>query len=283
MVGHRGADQSDAARLVGYELEHMLGRHRSHAAVRRSAHHAVRAAARASSFGFDQKHRAKLGVRRDDLRTRRQPAVVGLGDHTASRRPARNVKSRERSERVEQNVPARTSVERVQQFVDRVLCFAKHEHVDERLERRRIRERERPAGNDQRMGLVAVLCERRDTGEVEHLEQAGDLELVTHRKCNNFRVDNGPLPLVGDKRHSRRSPVGRVVGQKRALCGRVGAQVDLAVDRLEPERAHADVVRAGVAERDAEGRLLEDRSLFGGEPLVDRLDVFPACHANLEV
>jgi len=70
VIGHRRADEADAPRVGGDELEHALGRHRPHPAVGGPAHDAVRAAARAAPLGLDEEHAAQLGVGRDDLRPR---------------------------------------------------------------------------------------------------------------------------------------------------------------------------------------------------------------------
>src|SRR5262249_51004591 len=143
-----------------------------------------------------------------------------------------------------------------------------------------VRERQRPADYDERIRVAALVGEHGNTGEVEHLEHARDLELVAHRKGDDVELRHRPLVLVGDQRQPRRGTLGDVVGQKGALGGGVWTRVDLAVDGLKAERAHSDVVGARIAERDAARRLLEDRPLLGAEPVRDRLYMLPTRHAN---
>src|ERR1041384_3353676 len=65
-----------------------------------------------------------------------------------------------------------------------------------------------------------------------------------------------------------------------ASGGGVRAPVDLAVDGLEPERAHPDPVRAGIAERDPRRGLLVQRAALDGEAVADRLQKVPAHSAG---
>src|SRR5207237_584457 len=80
---------------------------------------------------------------------------------------------------------------------------------------------------------------------------------------------------IGERRAAL-APGGDVVGQKSALCGRLRMLVDLAVDGLEAERAHPDVVRARIAERDPRRGLLAQDALLVGESGPYRLQKGPA-------
>ncbi len=84
------------------------------------------------------------------------------------------------------------------------------------------------------MPLVTVLGEGRDPGELERVDEAGDLELIGDAGGHHAIVGDRALGLVGEERHPtmRRD----VVRQERAVRGATGRVVDRAVDRLETER-----------------------------------------------
>ena len=282
MVGDRGADEADPLGGGGNDFEDALGRDGAHAPVGRSPHHAVGAAARAAPLGLDQKHRPQLGVRGHDLGAGGKPVIVGLG-HRLERlaRPGqqRCVEAGARVQPRQQLVARQPRGQGVEQLVNQLLALAEHEQVREWGQRDRVREGKRPAADDQRLALPALLSVERDAGEREHLEQAGQLELVADRERERFELRDGPLRLEREHRDAgvaverdRRL----VVGQEGPLGGGALVGVDLAVDGLEPERAHADVVGARVAERDAGGRVLPERPFLVGEPAPQGLAELPA-------
>src|SRR6266446_2074615 len=139
-----------------------------------------------------------------------------------------------------------------------------------------IGERQRAAADDQRVPLVPVLEQDGDPGQIEHVEEAGDLQLVADGKSETGKAGDGVLRLVRADRDARLAPGLHVVGEERPLRRGVVVGVDLAIDGLEAERAHPDVIWAGVAERDAGGRLLAQRSLLVGEPGADGFEQRPA-------
>ena len=71
MIGDGGADETHAARVLRQQIEDALRIYRPHPPVGGPAHDAVGASARATPLGLDQEHRAHLGMRGHDLRTRR--------------------------------------------------------------------------------------------------------------------------------------------------------------------------------------------------------------------
>ena len=146
-------------------------------------------------------------------------------------------------------------------------------------ERDRIREGERAAADDERMAFVALLAMQGDAGEIQHVEEAGELELVADGEREAGELRHGLLGLVGAERHAGFAPGCDVVGKEGALGGGVVVRVDLAVDGLVPERAHPDVVGARIAERDARPRLLAQGALLVGEPGADWFEEGPA-HAD---
>ena len=138
----------------------------------------------------------------------------------------------------------------VEDLVDELVGFPHHHRVDERRERQRIAERERPAGEHERVLGVAVLGKRRHTRELQHFKQAGELRLVRDRKRDHRVVGHGAELLVGDGRHASALPGAHVVGKERAVGGAAGRAVDGPIERLIAERRHADPIGAWIHERD---------------------------------
>ncbi len=125
----------------------------AHAAVGRPPHHAVGAAARAAALRLDEEHRAQLGVRREDLRARRQPVVVGLGDR-GQRSPSGPGRRSRACARARSQQRARGAARRQRIAAATWISSSAspmHDHVGEGRERHRVGEGERPAAHHQRV------------------------------------------------------------------------------------------------------------------------------------
>ena len=151
VVGDRGADQSDAARVVRDQRLDLGGRDQPHAAVRRPPHHAVRAAAVAAALRLDQEHVGELGVRRPDLRIRGQVVVGGGGDRGQPRAvQRRDVEPGARRQLGEQRVAVGVRADRGDQLGQRLLRLAHQDDVGVGRGGHRIRKRQRTADDDER-------------------------------------------------------------------------------------------------------------------------------------
>jgi len=78
------------------------------------------------------------------------------------------------------------------------------------------------------LAIVAFLAEQGQPGELEHVEDAGELQLVADRERKAGELRHRLLRLVRAERHPRVAPGGDVVRQERPLGGRVIVRVDLA-------------------------------------------------------
>jgi hypothetical protein len=160
---------------------------------------------------------------------------------------------------------------RLQQDVDEVIGLALHEHVHEGLEGIRIGEGERPTGHHEGVALVPLLLEDGDAGQVQHGEQAGQLQLVGHGEGQHVEAGDGGLRLEGEEGRAGAAVRLHVIGQEGALGGGSRVGVNLPVHGLVAERAHAYVVGARIAEGHPVGGLLAERPLLIGQ---QRRDTF---------
>src|SRR5207245_11602892 len=101
--------------------------------------------------------------------------------------------------------------------VDQVLGLAENDHVCEGRERDGIGESQRAPTDDERVPLVPVLAEDGDPGQIEHVEEAGDLQLVADGKSETGKTADGLLRLVRADRNARLAPGLNVVGKERPL------------------------------------------------------------------
>jgi len=158
MVRDGRADEPDLRRVLRNARDDRLARHDAHAAVRRSPHHAVGAAARATARRLGHEHRRELGVGRLDLRARRQERVVDGSDlrHRLAVQ-MRQVHSGAIRERRPHALSDEPDVARDRhQLDDQLFAFAQDDRVEEWRERRRIRERQRPTGDHERVAMIAL-------------------------------------------------------------------------------------------------------------------------------
>jgi hypothetical protein len=148
---------------------------------------------------------------------------------------------------------------RLDQGGDHHLGLAQDHHVRQRTGGHGVRERQGAADDDQRPGpgLARPLAgERRNSGQVQTVAHAGDLQLVGQRERHDRKLGDGTARLVGGQRFAPAAGVGGVVGQEGPLGRHSGQGVQLAIDCLVAERRHADVVGAGVHEGHGQVRLL---------------------------
>ena len=148
---------------------------------------------------LDQEHVAKLGVRRDHLRKCRECVVVGFVDRGQTIAVERgHVHVGMLGERAE-GVVFRLALEaRAQNRVDGLVGFAHHHCVDEWRQGQRIAERERPAGEDERMPCIAVFGEGRNTSQLERLNPMGHIvisyqQMLFHGHFDHWRGLAGAL------------------------------------------------------------------------------------------
>ena len=150
--------------------------------------------------------------------------------------------------------------------------LAHDDRVDDPGERQRVRERERPAREDERMARVALATSGRNARRVQHADEPGDLELVGDAEGEDGELLDGAQRLVGDRmlRLARRVALALVV-EKGPLAGEAGRLHERAVDALVAEGAHPDAVGRRVAERDRERRLLCDPPDLVGQAVPNSL------------
>ena len=155
--------------------------------------------------------------------------------------------------------------ERVEQRLDQPVRLALHQHVHEGFERLRIGEGQRPTGDDQRPAVAPLRRQQRNSGQVEEGQEPGELELVGHREGQGLEPAERAPRLQGEGRRAAVPECLDVIGEEGPFgCG-LGMAVDFAVDGLEAQRAHPHVVRAGVAEGQAQGSDLVQGPLLLGE------------------
>src|ERR1700682_1440052 len=99
--------------------------------------------------------------------------------------------------------------ERVAEDVDQVLRFAEHHHVGEGSERNGIGKGERAPTYDQGMAIVAFLAEEGQPGELEHVEDARELQLVADREREAGELRDRLLRLVRARRAAGLPPGGK--------------------------------------------------------------------------
>src|SRR5438034_11183328 len=125
--------------------------------------------------------------------------------------------------------------ERLAEDMNQLLRFSQDNHVGEGRERHRVGEGQRPAADDERVPPIAFGTQKRYAREPEHLEKSSNFQLVAYGECQAGKVAERALALVGTEL------IAILVGQKGALGGGALVLVDLAIDGLEPERAHPHV------------------------------------------
>ena len=231
----------------------------AHAVVRGTAHHAIRAAAVAAALGLDQEHVAELGVWRDDLREGGEGGGVRLVDGRQDVAVhARHEHVRLTRQATHGAVLRIRAEDHVECCVHRLVGLAHDHRIDERGERQRIAEGQRPAREDERVLLGAVFCERRDACQLQRLNQPGELGLVRDRHRDHRVVGDRPQLLIRDQRHPRLPPSLEVVGQKRAVRSPPFRSIDRPINGLIPERRHPDAIRTRIQERDRLRSILVD-------------------------
>ena len=220
VIADRGADEADALRVLRDELEDPLHRRDAHAAVRRAAHHAV---------GAPREQPRSVSMRNMSLST---VCGVRMGAHAGSSssgtfatvgRIAPWCSGTKTcgifASAVEALGVRRRALEDAQHLDGDHLGLADDDRVAERRERQRVRERERAAGEHERMpARVALLAQRRDRRGLEHADEAGDLDLVGDAHGDDREVVERAKRLVADGPRLRREVVLRLVVEDDALA-----------------------------------------------------------------
>jgi len=94
------------------------------------------------------------------------------------------------------------------------------------------------------------------------VHETRDLQLVGEREGHDGKIRYRAIGFVGGQDLALLARGRDVVGQEGAFGCHAGQGIQLAVDGLEPERRHAHVVGARVAERDGKLGLREQGSLL---------------------
>ena len=136
------------------EAQHLLRRDGAHPTVGGAAHDAVVAAPAAAALGLDEKHALELGMRREDLRARRKPAVVGPSNVEGVPAAAGYPKARDSREVGQEWVTLGEGLEGLKQRVHQLLRFALDENVDEGFQRCGVGKGEWPSRHHQGVTVV---------------------------------------------------------------------------------------------------------------------------------
>ncbi len=203
---------------------------------------------------------------------RRQERVVLGADRREHRVVLRDEDVRDRRERTELGIARPGAFGGADDLDDARLRLADDDRVDDPREGDRVGERERAPRDDERMPAVAVPAPRRNARGSQHAHEAGDLELVRHAEGEHGQLFDGAHRLVGDGMLRLPSRVSlALVVEERTLAREPLRLHERAVDALVAQRAHSDVVRRRVAERDRERRLFGDPPSLVGKPPADAL------------
>jgi len=274
---HQGPKELDELRVIGdggpheahpecvgrHVREERLGGHQPHAPVRGPSHHAERAAAMTAALPLDEEHVVQLRVRRHQPRARRQQHIRRLR-HRREPLPVhvRDVPAGEGRDAVE----LAGVEEALHRGHDGLFGLPEEHRIHHGGAGQRVREGERPAEEDAGVALVAVAPQRGDAGEIEHVEEAGQLELIGHGHGDEREGRQRRLRLHRQRREAR-LPVGLdVVRQEHPLHGEPSFRQDRR-HPLVPERRHPGAVRRRVQQGDAAAPLgRELRALLGLQP-----------------
>ena len=190
--------------------------------------------------------------------------AAGLSPRKAgTKKPAR------RFELGQQAVFARASAHQLDEDGQGVLGLAHDDDVGHGPSGHGVGEGERATHHDQRPASRAGLAFRRQdrqAGQIEAVDQTGDLELVGKREGHHVEVGHRTVRLVGAQDLVLQASGGDVIGQEGALGYHPGQGVELAVDGLKPQRRHGHVIGARVAQGQRQIPLAVDRSPFGRQP-----------------
>ena len=123
-----------------------------------------------------------------------------------------------------------------------------------------------PAGDDDRVALVAVDGVQRDAGQVERGEHVGVAELGREGQAEQVEVADRAVRVDGELRHPVLAHQGLEVGPHGvgALGQGVGPLVEHFVQDHDALVRHADLVGVGVHQRPAHGGVPGDVPLLDG-------------------
>ena len=154
------------------------------------------------------------------------------------------------------------------------LGLADDHRVDVRRERQRIRKRQWPARENERMRLVPFFTKHRNFGAIEQVHETRELELVSDREGHDRKARERRERLV---RHRLFALAHLAVAEERALAHQAIGLHQRAIDAQKAEARHARVVGRRVREADPAGcffshptDLRVEASADGGEGLLRR-------------
>ena len=175
-------------------------------------------------------------------------------------------------EAVELGLASSASLRREHRRHDARVGLSDDDRVDDPGERHGVGERERPAGEDERMASVAFPPPRGNAGRVEHAHEPGDLELVGDAEREHRELFDRAQRLVRDRSLGlERSVRLALVVEKGALARQPGRLHEGTVDSLVAEGAHPGRVGRRIAERDRQRRLLVYPTYLVGQSPPDTL------------
>ena len=166
----------------------------------------------------------------------------------------RDIEAPFRREPAEQIVAIPGGVNRAREQGNEQLPFAGGDDVGKHRERFRIHEGHGAANHHERMPRIPVRGARRQTREAQERHDIRVVPLERHGKREHVEVRDGGLRFERQQRDGRLQLRLQFLlrGQEHPLAHDVVQIVEEAVDGLEAEARHADVVRVWKGQRDAE-------------------------------
>ena len=154
----------------------------------------------------------------------------------------------------EQRLSLGVRTDRLDKGGDQHLALAGAYHVDERRQRFGIEEGDRPAEHHERMPPRALGRTQRHAREPEHRQDIGVVPLERDGEREDVHVEDGGLRFQREQTPSRADGfLEFLLGwQEHTFARHVGFRIEQAVHRLETQVGHANEVRIGERQCDAE-------------------------------
>ena len=134
------------------------------------------------------------------------------------------------------------------------LAFTRGDDIGKERERLRIHERDRAANHHERVALVARRGPWRQSSQPQHRDHVRVVPLERDREGQHVEIANGSLRFERHQRCARRQLRLQFLlrRQEHSLTHHVVQVVEQAVDSLESQAGHADVVGIRKCQRDAQ-------------------------------
>ena len=175
----------------------------------------------------------------------------------------RHEEARERRGARKERVAVEPGGEQIGDARDQPLAVAESEDVHERRQGRRVHARDVAADQQQRVALVAILAPHRDARGLERAQDVDDVHFPRERPGDQPEIRQRRARLEGDR--------GFALLVEEPLAGEIRDPVEEAIDPLEPEVGHPDLVGVRKAEGQTVGaeavRLLREAFQGGSLPI----------------